>query len=510
MSTTPVPDATTIAETTPEQLETVLADAALAAPTWAATPAARRARALVGVADALLAHADDLVPVGMRETGLAEARLRGELLRTAVQLRLFADTIVDGSYLDVRVDEADPDFALGARPELRRVLVPIGPVVNFAASNFPFAFSVAGGDTAAILAAGCPVILKVHDGHPALSLATAHVVRVALAESGAPEGVFQTIVGQDAGVAALRDERVRAGSFTGSLRAGRILADIAAARPTPIPFFGELGSVNPVFVTRQAVEESGEAIATGFVASVAGSAGQLCTKPGFVYLPETAGLDEVIRSAAEGVAEHRLLNDRITAGYADRRDTILGTEGVRVVAEGSVRVDDDGEGWATPTIVAVSLDALRAGRDRLLDEAFGPLSILVEVPVDVPLAPLVAEFCEGNLTATLHAGGAETSDDLVELVQQLSAHAGRVLFGGWPTGVAVTPAMQHGGPWPATTNDSSTSVGTAAITRFLRPVAFQNMPDRFLPEVLRRDAVGVPVAVAPAGESQHWGQAATA
>jgi NADP-dependent aldehyde dehydrogenase len=506
MSTTSSP----ATETTPEQLETVLAAAATAAPAWAATPSTTRARALVAVADALLAHADDLVPVGMRETGLAEARLRGELLRTAVQLRLFADTVVDGSYLDVRIDEADPDFALGARPELRRVLVPLGPVLNFAASNFPFAFSVAGGDTAAILAAGCPVILKVHDGHPGLSLATAAVVEDALRASGAPDGVFQTIVGQDAGVAALRDERVRAGSFTGSLRAGRILADIAAARPVPIPFFGELGSVNPVFVTGQAVEESGEAIATGFVGSVAGSAGQLCTKPGFVYLPEAAGLDDTIRTAAEAVPEHRLLNDRITAGYAERRDTILGTPGVRVIAEGSLRVDADGDGWATPTIVAVSVDALRTGRDRLLDEAFGPLSILVEVPAGTPLAPLVAEFCEGNLTATLHAGAEETSDDLVELVGQLSAHAGRVLFGGWPTGVAVTPAMQHGGPWPATTNDSSTSVGTAAITRFLRPVAFQNMPDRFLPAVLRSDAVGIPAAVAPAGASKQWGEAATA
>ncbi|AQX79447.1 aldehyde dehydrogenase (NADP(+)) [Plantibacter flavus] len=507
MTTTPAPDAP-IAETTHEQLEEVLRGAAAAAPAWAATPADARASALVAVADALQAHADELVPVGMVETGLAEARLRGELLRTAVQLRLFAETIVDGSYLDVRIDEADPDFALGARPELRRVLVPLGPVVNFAASNFPFAFSVAGGDTASILAAGCPVILKVHDGHPRLSLATAAVVEAALRASGAPDGVFQTIIGQEAGVVALQDERVRAGSFTGSLRAGRILADLAAARPVPIPFFGELGSVNPVFVTQTALDESATAIATGFVTSVAGSAGQLCTKPGFVYLPDGAGLDESIREAAAAVPEHRLLNDRITAGYQARRDTILGTDGVRIIAEGSLRVDEDGDGWATPTIIAVSLDALRAGRDALLDEAFGPLSILVEVPAGTALAPLVPEFCEGNLTATLHAGADETSDDLVELVQQLSAHAGRVLFGGWPTGVAVTPAMQHGGPWPATTNDSSTSVGTAAITRFLRPVAFQNMPDRFLPEVLRSSATGVPRTIAPAGESTHWGEAA--
>jgi len=507
MTTITAPTSTT--DTTPEQLEAIVARAAAAAPVWAAAPAADRARSLVAVADALLAHADELVPLGLVETGLAEARLRGELLRTAVQLRLFADTVLDGSHLDARVDEADPGFVLGARPELRRVLVPVGPVVNFAASNFPFAFSVAGGDTASILAAGCPVIVKTHDGHPALSRATAVVVDAALRESGAPDGVFQIISGQDAGIAALRHEQVRAGSFTGSLRAGRILADIAAARPAPIPFFGELGSVNPVFVTQEALDESADAIAVGFVTSVAGSAGQLCTKPGFVYLPAAADLDERIGDAAAAVPEHRLLNQRITAGYVERRDVVLGTDGVRVVAEGSVRIDDDGHGWTTPTIVAVGLDDLRAGRDRLLDECFGPLSILVELPAGTPLAPLVPEFCEGNLTATLHAGADETDDDLVDLVQQLAAHAGRVLFGGWPTGVAVTPAMQHGGPWPATTNDSSTSVGTAAIGRFLRPVAFQSMPDRFLPPELRTGAPQtVPQRFSPAGASQTWGDAA--
>lgn len=508
MSTSHAPAAAATTETTPEELDGVIARATAAAPAWAAVPASERARSLVAIADALLANADELVPIGMAETGLAEARLRGELLRTAVQLRLFADTILDGAYLDVRIDEADAGFVLGARPELRRVLVPLGPVVNFAASNFPFAFSVAGGDTASILAAGCPVIVKTHDGHPGLSRATAAVVEAALQAAGAPDGVFQIIAGQDAGVAALKDGRVRAGSFTGSLRAGRILADIAAARPAPIPFFGELGSVNPVFVTQAAIDESGDAIAAGFVASVAGSAGQLCTKPGFVYLPDDAGLDARIREAAEAVPEHRLLNERITAGYAQRRDTVLGADGVRVVAEGSLRIDDDGHGWATPTIVAVGLDRLRAGRDRLLDECFGPLSILVEVPAGTALARLVPEFCEGNLTATLHAGAEETGADLEALVQQLAAHAGRVLFGGWPTGVAVTPAMQHGGPWPATTNDSSTSVGTAAIGRFLRPVAFQNVPDRFLPPVLRSDAVMVPSRLAPAGGSQSWGDAA--
>jgi acyl-CoA reductase-like NAD-dependent aldehyde dehydrogenase len=476
---------------------------------FALTDRAGRADALLAVADALAADADTLVPVGMRETGLAEARLRGELNRTVVQLRLFADTVRAGDYLDVRIDEADPGFALGARPDLRRYLVPVGPVVNFAASNFPFAFSVAGGDTAAALAAGCPVILKAHPGHPELSRLTAQVVVHALTEADMPDGTFQLIEGQDAGIEALRDPRVAAGSFTGSLNAGRALADIAASRPAPIPFFGELGSVNPVFVTAGGLVSAGgaDALAAGFVASVAGSAGQLCTKPGFLFVPTgaLAQLDAPIREAAE--AAHRLLYPKITSGYVERRDTILGVDGVRAVASGSVEVDDDGHGWVTPTIVAVDLDTLRSAGEDLLDEAFGPLSIVVEYdPATTDLAALVPDLFPGSLTATVYAGDTEQTPDLDRLVFALSRHAGRVLFGGWPTGVAVTPAMQHGGPWPATTNDSSTSVGTAALLRFLRPVAFQSAPDRMLPLELRDDnPSSVPRATAPAGESTSWG-----
>ncbi len=498
-----------------QSIVTSAADAAArahaASTPFALTDRAARADALLAVADALAADADTLVPVGLRETGLAEARLRGELNRTVVQLRLFADTVRAGDYLDVRIDEADPGFALGARPDLRRYLVPVGPVVNFAASNFPFAFSVAGGDTAAALAAGCPVILKAHPGHPELSRLTAQVVVRALAEAGMPDGTFQLIEGQDAGIGALRDPRVAAGSFTGSLGAGRALADIAASRPAPIPFFGELGSVNPVFVTADGLVSAGgaDALAAGFVASVSGSAGQLCTKPGFLFVPTgtLAQLDAPIREAAEGVAAHRLLYPKITSGYVERRDTILGVEGVRPVAAGTVEVDDDGHGWVTPTIVSVDLDTLRSAGEDLLDEAFGPLSIVVEYdPATTDLAALVPELFPGSLTATVYAGDTEQSDDLDRLVFALSRHAGRVLFGGWPTGVAVTPAMQHGGPWPATTNDSSTSVGTAALLRFLRPVAFQSAPDRMLPPELRDgNPSSVPRATAPAGESTSWG-----
>ncbi len=416
---------------------------------------------------------------------------------------------MEGSYLDVRIDDLDPDFVLGVRPDVRRYRIAVGPVLNFSASNFPFAFSVAGGDTAAALAAGCPVIVKAHSGHPKLSIQTADVLSRALVSAGAPEGTLQLISGQQAGVDMLKDPRIKAGSFTGSIRVGRLLADIAAARPTPIPFYGELGSVNPVFVTEAALKENVEGILDGFVTSVSGSAGQLCTKPGFLFAPAGAALAEGIAARASVVAEQRLLNPSITSGYQSRRDAVLAAPGVNVLAEGDLRIDDGGQGWATPTIVSVPVSVLKEHREALLDESFGPLSIVVEYDSVDELANVADDLFEGNLTGTIHAGEGEDSAALRKLIDWISHNAGRVLFGGWPTGVAVTPAMQHGGPWPATTNDSSTSVGTAAIARFTRPVAYQNVPQGLLPEPLRDDNPwGVPQHRSGAGQSTSWGNLA--
>ena len=478
----------------------VAARAAAAARPFAATSPRDRGAALVAVADALDAHAAELITIAMRETGLAEARLTGELKRTSWQLRLFAETIVDGSYLDARIDSADPEYVIGPRPDVRRVLEPVGPVLNFAASNFPFAFSVAGGDTAAALAAGCPVVVKAHSGHPELSRRTAAIVADALEGAGMPSGVFQLIEGQQNGVELLQDERIRAGAFTGSTHVGRLLADIAASRPRPIPFYGELGSVNPVYATYADAE-----LLHGFVASVAGSAGQLCTKPGFLFVPADADLSAVTESAG-AVAEHRLLNPGIGRAFEDRRAAVLGADGVTILAEGELREDEDGQRHATPTVVAVGLDTLRAHRDELLEESFGPLSIIVRYSDTAELPAVQEELFPGNLTATLHARPAELSDgSLTELVDALAATSGRVLFGGWPTGVSVTPAMQHGGPYPATTTDA-TSVGTAGITRFLRGVAYQNAPQDLLPAPLRDDNPwGVPQRRSEAGRSTEWG-----
>lgn len=485
-------------------VDAVAARAEAAARPFAALPPRTRAQALVGLADAIDASAAELIVTAMRETGLGEARLQGEVRRTSNQLRLFAEVVVEGAYLDARIDEADPQYIIGPRPDVRRVLQPLGPVLNFAASNFPFAFSVAGGDTAAALAAGCPVIVKASPGHPELSDQTARIVTDSLGASGMPDGVFQLVSGQELGTALLRDDRIRAASFTGSTRVGRMLAEIAATRDIPIPFFGELGSVNPAYATPGAYEQEPQLI-SGFLTSVAGSAGQLCTKPGFLFVPAEAALGDL--AGQLGLPdEHRLLNPVIGGAFADRRAQVLEAPGVTVHLEGSVREGEGGQWVATPTVVEVTAEVL-ARTDMLLDECFGPLSILVRYHDAAELAPMHRRLFPGNLTSTLHATDAELeSGEWTALVTELAATSGRVLFSGWPTGVSVTSAMQHGGPFPATTTDS-TSVGTAAIGRFLRAVAYQDATAAVLPMPLRDDNPwNIPQRRSAAGLSQGWGR----
>lgn len=496
-----------VAKTSESERELIAARLQDAAPIWAAFPLIERARVLLIVADALAEAQDELVGIAMAETGLSEARLIGELKRTVLQIRLFADVVTEGEFLDVRIDEADSDFALGIRPDLRRYHVPIGPVLNFAASNFPFAFSIAGGDTTSALAAGCPVVVKAHSGHPRLSLLTGRIVSNALMNAGAPDGVFDVIVGQEAGVAMLKDPRILAASFTGSVHVGQLLTGIAASRKRPIPFYGELGSVNPVFITSDAIAEDPMGIVDGFSAALSGSAGQLCTKPGFVFLPSDNGLEEDLVARLSRISEHRLLYPGIARSYGERREAILKTPGIKILHEGFLRFDGDGNGWATPTLVSINIDELILGAETLLEEAFGPLAILVEYAHGSDLVACATLLFAGNLTGTVHAAKGEDTLALRSLIDWITGHAGRVLFGGWPTGVSVTPAMQHGGPWPATTNDSGTSVGTAAIRRFLRPVAYQNVPQNLLPEPLRdANLWSVPQIRNFAGQSRHWGE----
>lgn len=466
-------------DTTPAELEQALSDAAAAAGPLAASAPAARAEWIRAVAGALDATADELVPIAMRESSLPEARLRGEVARSTGQLRMFADALTEGSLLEIIIDTADPQAKPVPRPDLRRVLVPLGPVLVFAASNFPFAFSVCGGDTASALAAGCPVIVKAHPGHPDLSVRTAEVMIDALRDAGAPDGTFGLIQGYDVGVTALKDPRMTAAGFTGSVPAGKALHEIAVTRPEPIPFYGELGSLNPVFVTQAAVDARGKEIAAGYVGSFTLGVGQFCTKPGLLFLPAGHGLEDKLIEATGGVAEAAMLNDRIASGFSSGLDRLRKVDGLRVLSDGPA------------TLLGTTVAELLERREEILEECFGPVSIVVEYASIDELTAAVEAF-EGNLTATLHAedSDAELARDLLPL---LTARAGRVLWNGWPTGVAVSWAQHHGGPFPSTVGSIHTSVGVTAARRFQRPVAYQDIPDAVLPEVLRNaNPAGIP------------------
>ena len=464
-------------DTTPDQLDRVLDEAVAAAAVLRRRTPVERADWLRAAADALDAAADLLLPLAQEESRLPLPRLTGELKRTTFQLRLLADEITAGAYLHAVIDHADPGWGMGPRPDLRRMLVPLGPAAVWAASNFPFAFSVAGGDTASALAAGCPVVLVAHPGHPQLSRATGTVLAVALEEAGAPRGVFALVEGQATGRALITDPRITSGAFTGSLRGGRALFDLASARETPIPFYGELGSVNPAFVTTAAASARAEEIATGFAASMTLGVGQFCTKPGLLLVPADSTIPGLVAERLGAVGGAPMLNERIRGGYGQALTTLAAHEVVEVLA-GTVDPDVD----PAPTLLRTSAAEVLADPRPLTAEVFGPAALVVEYADEEELLA-VARVLDGQLTATVQG---EPDDQVVAaLLEVLSDRAGRVLWGGWPTGVTVTYAQQHGGPYPATTAVGTTSVGTAAIERFLRPVAYQDLPEALLPEPLQ-------------------------
>ncbi|MEU5880102.1 aldehyde dehydrogenase family protein [Spirillospora sp. NPDC047279] len=451
-------------DSTPDEVAAACAAAGRAAPELADLdrfPLSERARLLTTIADNLDAYAADLVTLAAEETGLAPDRLRAELARTTGQARLFAEVAASGAFLDVTVDGP-----------VSRMNEPIGPVAVYAAGNFPFAISVAGGDTVAALAAGCPVVLKSHPGHPRTSRGTADLVADAL--SGAPSGTFAVVSGFEAGRALVTDPAIRAAAFTGSTRGGRALFDLACARPDPIPFYGELGSVNPVVVTRAAVRERGAEIAAGLVAAISTNAGQLCTKPGVVFLPGGHGLDGAIGREAAKVEPHRMLTPAIADAFtADatalslRLTTLYGTPPA---------------GDPRPVVFTVPAGEVP---DDLWEEHFGPAAVIVEYGTEEDLFG-VLDTMPGTLTAAVHAE--DEDDPLVRRVMSLlRRRAGRIVTNGWPPGVAIGPATHHGGPWPATTAPLHTSMGTAAIRRFLVPVAYQDTPSRLLPPPLREE-----------------------
>lgn len=460
--------------TSPVELTHLTDAAAAAAPIWRTSSADDRARWLSAIADALDANADELVAIADRETRLGAVRLRGEVGRTTGQLRLFASVVREGSYLELTVDDADA-AATPPRPELRRLLVGVGPVAVFSASNFPFAFSVCGGDTASALAAGNPVIVKAHSGHPELSERTAAIAIEALAAAGAPDGSLALIEGREAGNALVQHPVIQAAGFTGSLSGGRALFDLASGRPDPIPFYGELGSVNPVVVTTGAAAARGAELASGLVGSFTLGAGQFCTKPGVVFIPRDAGIEQLVADAVAGAAGGPLLTERITTAFPDGIRDLEADPSVEVLAHGAETPDG-----ARPVVLTTDAAAVAERAETLLAEVFGPVTLLVRYNDEAELLRAL-HAVPGSLTATLHS---EAGEDVAEVLELLQLRAGRVLFAGWPTGVAVTWSQQHGGPWPATTS-LHTSVGATAIRRFLRPVVFQDAPEALLPEPLR-------------------------
>ncbi len=478
---------TSISPTSVEQVDRIVSAAAEAFAELNASSRDWRASLLELMADHVERHREALVASADRETALGETRLGGELSRSVFQLRLFAEAVRDGGYLEAAIDHAG-DTPLGQGPDIRRMLVPLGPVAVFGSSNFPFAFSVLGGDTASAIAAGCPVILKAHGSHPLTSELSAAVLRDAVAEAGAPAGTVGIVYGQAAGIAVVRHPAVTAVSLTGSLGAARVIQSAIDEREEPIPFFGELSSLNPLIVTLSGAAQRGDEIVDGLSASVLGSGGQLCTKPGIALVPAGGDGDRLVAGlvARFGAAPSAtLLNIRIRSSFdeIERRLVAAGTE---KVAEGARA--DDGSFSVAPTLLEVSADDFTGA---LAEECFGPLLVVVRY-ADVDQALAAIEKVPGSLTATVQ--GVVDEEGLPELFRRLEPRAGRLLFNQYPTGVRVSWAQHHGGPWPAT-NTQHTSVGVTAVRRWLRPVAWQNAPAAVLPAELRDGEASIPIRV---------------
>jgi NADP-dependent aldehyde dehydrogenase len=446
----------------------------------AALPGAKIGELLDAIASHIEGLGDELLQRAGSETALTEARLRAERGRTTNQLRQFAEIARDGSWKQVRRDGPMPDRQPARRPDLRRTVIPIGPVAVWAASNFPLAFSIAGGDTASGLAAGCPVVVKAHPGHPGTSELTAHAVEKAIESVGLPAGVFSMLQGSSPEVSLrlVQHPKIAAGAFTGSLRAGRALYDAASRRPIPIPFFAEMGSVNPVFVLEEALRERGPSIAEGLFQSVTLGVGQFCTCPGLVFAAEGAALDEfanTLRDRFKASSSGSMLTPSIARSYRDGAAHLATIEGVHTCAPA---IKGDG----TPMLFEVSDDTF-VKNEELKHEVFGPSMVLVRCASAERMLE-IARSLEGSLTATVHASGHDLERNRA-LLAVLTRKAGRLLFNGFPTGVEVCASMQHGGPFPATTDARFTSVGAASIQRFARPICFQDCPPEFLPPELQ-------------------------
>ncbi len=473
-------------EATPDEIDLAARRAADAAPVFARLEPGQRAAFLDAVGEQLLALGDELIERTTAETALPAARLTGERARTVHQLRMFAGLIREGSWVDARIDPAMPDRQPLPRPDLRRMLVPLGPVAVFGASNFPLAFSVAGGDSASAWAAGCPVVVKAHPAHPGTSELVGSAVVAAARATGMPDGVFSMVHGAShaVGQVLVGHEAIQAVGFTGSFAAGRALFDLAGRRKQPIPVYAEMGSSNPVFVLPGALQERGAQIAEGLVGSVTLGGGQFCTNPGLTILIEDAAARHFNEQAAALVAAApacTMVHSNIKAGYEAAIAEISGIDRLETVAQATAEGPLGATDAKTRLLRTDAKTYLQ--NSRLGEEIYGPCTLLVACE-DRDQLLAVAQSLGGHLTATVHGSAQDLAayEDLVEVLQR---KVGRLIFNGYPTGVEVSPAMQHGGPFPATTDSRSTSVGTAAIQRFARPLCWQDFPSAALPPELQ-------------------------
>ena len=473
-----------------DQANAALKEADAAFDEFRAKTPEERAKFLEAIADGIEALGDPLLKRAHEETGLPMVRVTAERGRATGQARLFAKLIREGTWLEARIDKAIPDRAPLPKPDVRRMMVPVGPVVVFGASNFPLAISVAGTDTVSALGAGCPVVVKAHPGHPGTSEMIARAITGAAEKTGMPAGVFSMVQGKgsEIGMALVKHPLTTAVAFTGSLRGGRALFDAASTRPNPIPFYGELGSVNPVFLLPGALQQRAPQIAEAFVTALTMGVGQFCTNPGLVFGMKSDGLQQFMEKTSFLVKAWQPAS-MLHAGISESFDTgvtrVLGTQGVDLVARSQTLASKEA---SQATAALFSTDAANfENQASLREEVFGPTSIVTHAGSKEELER-IAESFDGQLTASIHG----TEDDLREharLIRILERKAGRIIFNGFGTGIEVCPSMHHGGPYPATTHSHFTSIGTAAIYRFVRPVCYQGFPDDCLPEAIQNKNV---------------------
>ena len=470
-------------EATATEIAAASATAQVAFNKWRKLPARDRAKAMHSAADALAAAKAEIVAITDLEAALGEPRIVGELGRTVAQLHTFADLLIDGSYIEAMINSADAS-STPPKPELRRMLQPLGPVAVFTPSNFPLAYGVAGGDTASALAAGCSVVVKGHASQPGTSALCAKILRGALAMTPAGADVLQLIQGRtpETARAVVNAPEIQAVGFTGSVAAGRALFNVASARPEPIPFYGELGSLNPLFIGPAAAASRADDIATGLAASISSGAGQFCTKPGLVFVPAGAAGDTLVEKLAaklDATPAGVLLNENISKLLTERTGATKHAAGVKEVTH---TANPAQPGYHVSPRLFVTDAATFEKTPALREEHFGPAAIVIMTPpADMPR---LAGTLGGHLTGSIHADNADSAW-AAALADAVTQHVGRLIWNGYPTGVTVAPAMTHGGPYPSSTSALHSAVGITAIRRFLRPVSYQNVPDAVLPPELR-------------------------